>query len=182
MQNKKYGDLTRFKISKKIFYYYIFYNLFTYNFASGLNSLNADWSYDGATVTLAKLNLTYQNPNVTHKIQVVSKGELGRFGIGAVGGPITGLLVLGQSFSNLNKTENSGLDRYGCSKSWLPSPPEEPWVALIAKGGGCTDVEKVQIATSMNASAVIVFAADQHAHLQQMPMGLYAGEFILLFA
>ena len=139
---------------------------------SALNNLNTDWSVDGGTVTLAKLIFTFEDP-VSGKIKH-SKIELGRFGAGSAGN-VFGLLVLGQSYTNRTDVV-SGSDKYGCSKGWLSQPPDEPWIGLVASGGGCSDHQKVQVASTLNASAVIVYAADQHAHIQQINLGTASGE------
>ncbi|KAK4321000.1 hypothetical protein Pmani_008167 [Petrolisthes manimaculis] len=128
--------------------------------AAGLAAaVTSDWAYDGTTFTLAHLNITY-NDLVNDK--TVTIYQIGRYANGGVKAA-SGLLQLGRS------TKGYSIKRvpFGCTLPWDLNIPEEPWVALVARGQ-CADKEKIMNAMALNASAIVFYTRDTRAHLKQL--------------
>ncbi|XP_064103058.1 uncharacterized protein LOC135213108 isoform X3 [Macrobrachium nipponense] len=148
--------------------------------------ISAEWSYEGATITLAHLNISYVDP-VTG-VHLTDVREVGKFGSGAVGSA-SGLVVVGRSkdATPSGASGSSSSDRRdGCTLPWAsPSPtlpassapssatPTEPWVALVSRGD-CPDRDKVGNALALNASGVLIYAKDAQAHLQKIALSSFS--------
>nr|XP_053630546.1 RING finger protein 150-like isoform X2 [Cherax quadricarinatus] len=130
-------------------------------------AVTSEWSYEGATITLAHLNLSFTDPQTGH--QRTYMGEVGKFGNGAVGAA-SGVLVVGHTALGGPPSKNN---RHGCSTPWAAPPPAEPWVALVSRGH-CSDREKVANSLALNASAILVYARDNHAHLQNIALSSFS--------
>ncbi|XP_066939137.1 RING finger protein 150-like isoform X4 [Macrobrachium rosenbergii] len=147
--------------------------------------ISAEWSYEGATITLAHLNISYVDPVTGARLTDVR--EVGKFGSGAVGSA-SGLVVVGRSRdTTTGGASGSSSDRRdGCTLPWAsPSPtisassapsaatPSEPWVALVSRGD-CPDRDKVGNALALNASGVLIYAKDAQAHLQKIALSSFS--------
>ncbi|XP_071522662.1 uncharacterized protein [Panulirus ornatus] len=129
-------------------------------------AVTSEWTYEGATITLANLNISYVDPSTGH--HSTNYGQVGKFGTGAVG-VASGMILVGHAAeAGINK-----YNRYGCTTPWAVVPPSEPWVALVARGQ-CPDSEKVANALSLNASAILVYAKDTKAHLQKIALSTFS--------
>lgn len=115
-------------------------------------AFGSEWSYEGATITLANLNISYSDPATG--MNRTDVGEVGKFGSGAVG-VAAGILIVGHSLDGGDPRHN----RHGCKMPWAVVPPNEPWVALVSRGE-CADREKIANAQALNASAILVYAKD----------------------
>ncbi|XP_066939143.1 E3 ubiquitin-protein ligase goliath-like isoform X10 [Macrobrachium rosenbergii] len=153
--------------------------------------ISAEWSYEGATITLAHLNISYVDPVTGARLTDVR--EVGKFGSGAVGSA-SGLVVVGRSRdTTTGGASGSSSDRRdGCTLPWAsPSPtisassapsaatPSEPWVALVSRGD-CPDRDKVGNALALNASGVLIYAKDAQAHLQKIALSSFSRERIVV--
>lgn len=153
--------------------------------------ISAEWSYEGATITLAHLNISYVDPVTGARLTDVR--EVGKFGSGAVGSA-SGLVVVGRSRDTAagGASGSSSDRRDGCTLPWAsPSPtisassapsaatPSEPWVALVSRGD-CPDRDKVGNALALNASGVLIYAKDAQAHLQKIALSSFSRERIVV--
>ncbi|XP_068235673.1 uncharacterized protein [Palaemon carinicauda] len=130
--------------------------------------ISAEWSYEGATITLAHLNISYVDPITGARLTDIR--EVGKFGSGAVGSA-SGLVVVGRP-----KEGGSPDKRDGCTLPWASSPSptsSEPWVALVSRGD-CPDRDKVGNALALNASGVLIYAKDVQAHLQKIALSSFS--------
>lgn len=136
--------------------------------AAGLTAaVTSDWAYDGTTFTLAHLNVTY---NDLDNDKTVTIYQIGRYANGGVKAA-SGLLLLGRS----TRSYSTKHIPFGCTVPWDLSIPEEPWVALVARGQ-CADKDKIMNAMSLNASAIIIYTRDTRAHLKQLGLKAPEGE------
>ncbi|KAK3857111.1 hypothetical protein Pcinc_019057 [Petrolisthes cinctipes] len=141
--------------------------------AAGLAAaVTSDWAYDGTTFTLAHLNITY---NDLENDKTVTIYQIGRYANGGVKAA-SGLLQLGRS------TKGYSIKRvpFGCTLPWDLNIPEEPWVALVARGQ-CADKEKIMNAMALNASAIVFYTRDTRAHLKQLGLKALEGEYDTVF-
>ncbi|XP_063852364.1 E3 ubiquitin-protein ligase RNF128-like isoform X2 [Scylla paramamosain] len=125
---------------------------------------SATWTYEGTTVTLALVNYTYRDPR--RDGVVVEVGQVGKYAPGQVASA-SGQVVVG----NLaGKSRDLNTVEEGCEFPWTSpsSAPSGTWVALIRRGGGCPDEEKIKIAAANNATAVILYTKDDQAHLRKL--------------
>ncbi|XP_037788464.1 RING finger protein 150-like isoform X5 [Penaeus monodon] len=131
-------------------------------------AFGSEWSYEGATITLANLNISYSDPATG--MNRTDVGEVGKFGSGAVG-VAAGILIVGHSLDGGDPRHN----RHGCKMPWAVVPPNEPWVALVSRGE-CADREKIANAQALNASAILVYAKDAQEHLQKIALSSFSRE------
>ncbi|XP_042861480.1 RING finger protein 150-like isoform X2 [Penaeus japonicus] len=131
-------------------------------------AFSSEWSYEGATITLANLNISYSDPATG--MNRTGVGEVGKFGSGAVG-VAAGILIVGHSLDGGDPKYN----RHGCKMPWAVVPPNEPWVALVSRGE-CADREKIANAQALNASAILVYAKDAQEHLQKIALSSFSRE------
>ncbi|XP_069986817.1 E3 ubiquitin-protein ligase RNF133-like isoform X2 [Penaeus vannamei] len=129
-------------------------------------AFGSEWSYEGATITLANLNISYSDPATG--MNRTDVGEVGKFGSGAVG-VAAGILIVGHSLDGGDPRHN----RHGCKMPWAVVPPNEPWVALVSRGE-CADREKIANAQALNASAILVYAKDAQEHLQKIALSSFS--------
>ncbi|XP_050704675.1 E3 ubiquitin-protein ligase RNF133-like isoform X2 [Eriocheir sinensis] len=144
------------------------------SFAFGLAALTsttlitlttATWTYEGTTVTLALVNYTYRDPRRDGVL--VEVGQVGKYAPGQVASA-SGRVIASQS--KMAGSSNGDLEG-PCHFPWSPPSPAPigPWVALVGRGR-CPDKDKVAIAASSNASAVILYSNDPHIHLRKISM------------
>ncbi|XP_063605316.1 RING finger protein 150-like [Penaeus indicus] len=131
-------------------------------------AFGSEWSYEGATITLANLNISYSDPATG--MNRTDVGEVGKFGSGAVG-VAAGILIVGHSLDGGDPRHN----RHGCKMPWAVVPTNEPWVALVSRGE-CADREKIANAQALNASAILVYAKDAQEHLQKIALSSFSRE------
>ncbi|XP_045107181.1 protein goliath-like isoform X4 [Portunus trituberculatus] len=122
------------------------------------------WTYEGTTVTLALVNYTYRDPRRDGVL--VEVGQVGKYAPGQVASA-SGRVVVGDL---AGKASEMNAVLKGCEFPWstASTAPSGTWVALIRRGGGCPDEEKIEIAAKYNASAVILYTKDEHAHLRKL--------------
>lgn len=132
-------------------------------------AFGSEWSYEGATITLANLNISYSDPATG--MNRTDVGEVGKFGSGAVG-VAAGILIVGHSLDGGDPRHN----RHGCKMPWAVVPPNEPWVALVSRGE-CADREKIANAQALNASAILVYAKDAQEHLQKIALSSFSRKY-----
>lgn len=127
----------------------------------GAFAISAEWSYEGSTITLARLNISYTDPTTgTYRTDV---SEVGKYGGGYVG-VAAGILVMGY--------DKSGGEPNGCTRTWAASA-SEPWVALVSRGV-CADQKKVENALAQNASGVLIYSKEGDAHLQKIALSSFS--------
>ncbi|XP_076059322.1 uncharacterized protein LOC143035955 [Oratosquilla oratoria] len=119
-------------------------------------AMTTEWaSYEGDTITLANINLTYTDP-VTGVTRV--EAEVGKYAAGLVGAA-SGVLVL------------AAPQKTGCVRPWTVQVPDEDWVALVERGS-CPYEDKVEEAMALNASAVVIFNHREGEPLHKVPLSL----------
>lgn len=116
-----------------------------------------------AYYTTAYINVTFVDPLTGRTVR--EKTEIGKFGESHIGFS-SGVLV----------HVRSGQDNSGCSLPFRSSSgsgqlPQEPWIALVRRGG-CNFQLKVDNAYSSNASGIIVYNDRDSNSLEKMKLTL----------
>lgn len=115
--------------------------------------------------TTAYINLSFVDPQTGRAVR--EKTEIGKFGESHIGFS-SGVLV----------HVRSGPDSSGCSLPFRSSAgtgllPQEPWIALVRRGG-CNFQLKVDNAYTSNASGVIIYNDRDSSSLEKMKLTLRA--------
>ena len=135
-------------------------------------------------MTLALVNYTYRDP--TRDGVLVEVGQVGKYAPGQVVSA-SGQVIVGNLAGKLEKMAGKREKMAGnlsggkkCEFLWSSAPVvgRGAWVALIKRGGSCSDEEKIEIAANNNATAVILYTGDEHAHLRKLNV---KSKFVLRF-